>query len=56
MTQSEVQKQAKPQRLRNFGLWTGFIIVFCLLHLGGVYLLPPLILLIAALVGCRHAP
>lgn len=34
MAQSVVQKQAQAQWLRNFGFWTGFVILFCLLHLG----------------------
>jgi len=34
MAQSVVQNQAQAQWLRNFGFWTAFIILFCLLHLG----------------------
>lgn len=36
MAQTPVQTQAKPQRLRNFGLGLAFVVGFILLHLGGV--------------------
>ncbi|KAG0555446.1 hypothetical protein M758_12G173000 [Ceratodon purpureus] len=34
MAQESVQAQVKQQRLRNFGFWMAFIVVFSLLHLG----------------------
>lgn len=40
MAQESVQAQVKSQRLRSFGFWTAFIVAFCLLHLGGLYILP----------------
>lgn len=40
MAQESVQAQVKQQRLRNFGFWMAFIVVFSLLHLGGLHLFP----------------
>ena len=46
MAGSSVQTQANAQRLRNYGLGAAFIVVFYLLHLGGVCLLPSFIHLV----------
>lgn len=56
MAQSSVQEHPKPQWRRNLVLWTAFILVFYLLHLGGVYLSSSFIHFTEAVLTLQNQP